>query len=125
MLLTELTLALLIFSFCAAVCLSVFAASRKTAEESARLSNAVIWAESAAEAYRAAKGDMAETAALLGAGYEQGVLCLDFDRDWRPAAGETAFTLRMTRRDGTADITVAAEDGETLFSLDVKAAAYG
>lgn len=57
MLLTELTFALLIFSFCAAVCLSIFAASRRTAEESGRLGNAVVWAQSAAEAYRAAKGD--------------------------------------------------------------------
>jgi type II secretory pathway pseudopilin PulG len=126
-LLTELTLTLLIFSVCAAVCLSVFAVSRKTAKESGELGSAAAWAQSAAEAYRAAKGDMEKAAGLLGAGYEQGVLYLDFDGDWdsRPVNGETVFSLRMTEEDGTAHIEVAAEGGETLFSLDVKAVAYG
>ena len=127
LLLTELSLMLLIFSLCAAICLSVFAASRKTARESGALGNAAVWAQSAAEAYRAAKGDAKESAALLGAGYKQGVLYMDFDKDWNnhPASGETAFTLRMTEINGMAHIEVDAEGGETLFSLDVKAVAYG
>jgi type II secretory pathway pseudopilin PulG len=58
LLLTELSVMLLIFAVCAAICLSGFAASRRTARESGELGNAAVRAQSAAEAYRAANGNM-------------------------------------------------------------------
>lgn len=126
LLLTELSLMLLVFSLCAAICLSVFAASRKTARESGALGNAAAWAQSAAEAYRAANGDARNAAALIGAeGTDGGFTCYLNDA-WEQTdedGGDYALFLSETG-DYAAHITVM-DDTETLFSLDVKAVAYG
>ncbi|NCB50556.1 MAG: hypothetical protein EOM54_01560 [Clostridia bacterium] len=126
LLLTELSLMLLIFSLCAAICLSVFAASRKTARESGALGNAAAWAQSAAEAYRAAKGDVAEAAELIGAEVTQDGFACYFDESWAQASESGAdYALILSETGENAANIAVTDDAETLFSLNVKAVAYG
>lgn len=126
LLLMELALMVLVFSICAAICLSVFAASRKTAWESADLGRAAAWAQSAAEAYRAAKGDAGKAAELLGAeAGAEGFTCR-VDTSWDPATGEDAgYTLTLTETGENAAHIAVSGSGGAIFSLDVKAVVYG
>ncbi|MEG2215282.1 MAG: hypothetical protein RRY09_06650 [Oscillospiraceae bacterium] len=123
-LLTELVIMILIFSLCAGVCLSIFASARRISRESGELSEAASLAQSAAEVYRASRGDLAAAAAILdmqsdGAGY-----VLHYDAAWNPSDdGEYALFIGATAEDG-AHIDVTG-GGETIFSLDVKAVRYG
>ncbi len=115
-LLTELTLMLLVFALCAAVCLSIFASARTIADGSAALSRASLWAQSAAECYKAAGGDVGAAAELLG-----------LEREGRSAAGEReGLTLTVSPSgDRQALISVSDAGGETVFSLTVKAVDNG
>ena len=126
-LLTELVLMLLIFSLCAAVCLSIFASARASARESAALSQATVWAQSAAEAYRAARGDAVAAGGALGADTQSDGFMLYLGEDWaRTSAGEGVYclTLRETGKHAAA-VLVSGAEGERIFSLNVKAVAYG
>jgi len=126
-LLTELTLMLLIFTLCAGICLSIFFKSRDIAEYSGALSRAAMWAQSAAEAYKAAGGDAAEAAALLGAA-ETGItvnnagFLLSFDREWQPVGTAEAFyVLSLTEEADNAAKVEVTESDESLIVLRVKA----
>ena len=117
---------LLIFSVCAAICLSVFAASRETARESGELGNAAAWAQSAAEAYRAANGDIMEAAAYIGAEEQDGGFACYFDASWARSGKDGAAYALFLEETGENAARIAVTDGEDpLFSLDVKAVAYG
>jgi type II secretory pathway pseudopilin PulG len=54
----ELVLVLVIFTFCAAVCLQVFAAAKTASETSRALSVLTVEAQSMAEAFKASDGDL-------------------------------------------------------------------
>lgn len=126
-LLTELVLMILIFALCAAVCLSVFASARRMSRESGELSSAASWAQSAAEAFRAAGGDAAAAASALGARADgSGAWRLDLDADWQPLAqGEGSYVLYLRSGGGTrADVRVDGAAGE-IFSLEAEAVPYG
>ncbi|HBR07753.1 MAG TPA: hypothetical protein DD735_02515 [Clostridiales bacterium] len=124
--LMELALMLLVFSLCAAVCLSVFAASRRTARESGELSSAAAWAQSAAEAYRYAEGDVEKAAALIGAEAAGNGFARYFDGGWAAAdADEAAYTLTLSQTDAACARITVAGGGKALFFLDVKAVVYG
>lgn len=126
-LLTELTLMLLIFALCAAVCLSIFASVRATSKAGAELGSASVWAQSAAEAYRAAHGDAENARAALGAAETDGGFTLSLSDDWQSAApGEGVYCLTLTETgENAAAVSVSHCGGETIFSLNVKAVAYG
>lgn len=125
-LLTELALMLLVFAVCGAVCLSLFAASRKTAAQSGALGRAAAAAQSAAEVFRACRGDAALAAEKLGAQPAGGAYVLPLDENWEAAdAAGAVYTLTLTPEgDHGARITVASAD-TALFSLETEAAAYG
>ena len=122
MLLLEITVMILIFAFCAAVCLSLFASARRMSKEAEDSTSAAMWAQSTAEAYKSVGGDLQRTAALIGATVSGDTLELGLDGDWQ--VGGSEYTLRLTGDQGTAVITVSDKDGE-FFSMDVKAVTYG
>ena len=122
MLLLEITVMILIFAFCAAVCLSLFASARRMSKEAEESTSAAMWAQSTAEAYKSVGGDLQRTAALIGATVSGDTLELGLDHEWQ--AGGSAYTLRLTDNHGSASVTVSGEDGE-IFSMDVKAVTYG
>lgn len=101
--LMELILMTLFFSLSAAVCMRVFAYAGQTSEYSGNLSEASLLAQSAAECYKSAGGDLdgaAET--LLSAlGLEAGAPCLAFSDDGETACaaiGGTPVPSRENRR---------------------------
>lgn len=117
--LIELAIALGVFAFCAAVCLGVFGTAKRLTRESEALNGASVAAQSAAECYKAADGDLAACAALLDAKAENGVLTLNYDENWRRTAENAAFVLVFTPcEDLHAEVTVFASGSDVpVFSL--------
>ena len=107
------------FAFCAAVCLGVFSTAKRLTRESEALSGASVAAQSAAECYKAADGDLAACSALLGAVTENGTLTLSYDENWQRTAENAAFVLVLTPGgDRHAEVSVfSAGSAEPVFSL--------
>ncbi|MGM9521429.1 MAG: hypothetical protein ACI3VB_03010 [Oscillospiraceae bacterium] len=121
MLLLEITIMLLVFSICAAVCLSVFCSARSTAEEADKLTGAAMWAQSAAEAFKASGGDLELTARILGGRYGSSTVTMGFDENWQSEGDE--YMLTLTDDGGEAEILIL--DGEKLlFSMKVRAVSF-
>ena len=114
---------ILLFSLCAAVCMRLFAGAQTLSDRSRELNAAVAEAESAAEAFKAAKGSAAEAAALTdGARTDGSGFTVDYDESWNPGAVSGAYRLCLAAQDGYADVSVCrTADGETIFALSVKA----
>jgi len=112
---TELLIAVGIFSLCAAVCLGLFAKAEVIRQDCADQDNAVEAAKSAAAAFRTC-GWGEDLPELSGGKEEDGVVTILYDGAWQPAVDGAAYTLtltpvsekpcpeaelRVTRRDGT------------------------
>ena len=97
--LMEQLIVILIFALCAAICVKIFVSSYIIASDSKDLNHALLIAESGAECYKAAAGDMESTARILG-GSLQGAgaaLTVFYDDKWRVCGdNEAAYVLRMT-----------------------------
>ena len=133
----ELTIDLVFFCICAAVCLTLLARAQALTRQSDELGGAMLAAENAAESFAAANGDAGETARLLGACNpngdpdkavaEQDVLGLFFDESWKPAP-ETEAAYRLTMHIGqaqsrlaTAEIEVTrVSDGASVYQLETR-----
>ena len=79
------------------------------------------------EAYRAARGDAVAAGGALGADTQSDGFTLYLGEDWaRTSAGEGVYclTLRETGKHAAA-VLVSGAEGERIFSLNVKAVAYG
>lgn len=130
----ELILVILFFSVSAAICMRVFAYAKLAAARSEDLSYAVAKVASAAECFKAAGGDLAEVAGILGgetAGEDS--LRIGYNEDWLPCGpGEApAYVMTLLKSDETtAAIEVAKAGGqaggpgggESIFSLEAGAA---
>ncbi|MDR0446521.1 MAG: hypothetical protein LBH17_05775 [Oscillospiraceae bacterium] len=112
--LVELIIALLLFAFCAAVCIQIFRGASTRVNNSEALSRAVFEATAAAELYKAHGGDMRKTAdeyddAVINEADDS--LTIHFDEAWEPAPATTpatadfTLTLRETQ-DGAAEIII-------------------
>jgi len=114
--LIELMIGIMIFAIAAAVCLKIFVTADQTAMESRELNRAVITAQNSAEIFKAAGGDLEETARLHGEGF----------------TGDNVFTLLTTdyiveitkdsiRRNGLIEgtVTVSALSGYLIFEIPI------
>jgi hypothetical protein len=141
--LIELIISLLLFAFCAAICIQIFAGAKFRTQDSASLSKSVFLASSAAERYKACGGDMERLRGFYGADSAQlldGALRVYYDENWHeaPAPSDSQLPYIMTISpaggDGGATITVreTGEDDETppgdspeesgdIFSIEVRA----
>lgn len=82
--LIELVIMLMFFAVAAAICLGIFSQAQLTSQKANSLSNASLKAQSAAECYKAANGDLNEAALLLGGEVdENGSLMLCYDGKWQ------------------------------------------
>jgi hypothetical protein len=119
----ELIVMLLILTLSLAVCTQVFFYAQITAEHSRDLSNAIARAQSAAACYKAADGNLAQTAEYLSSSHEAGALSVYYDNKWQPAAvGQGTYQLRISEENRVAEITVTRlADRSEIFSLRVKA----
>ena len=89
----ELLIAVGIFSLCAAICVGLIVRAEVMSRDSADLNRAVTEARNAAECFKAAGGDLEETARLTGGELSGDVLLLRYD-------GELELTLTPARENG-------------------------
>ena len=128
----ELLIAVGIFSLCAAICVGLFVRAEVMSRDSADLNRAVTEARSAAECFKAAGGDLAETARLMGGELAGGKLYLEYDGNWNKLAPGTAgayeLQLLATPGDGyrSASLTVKRYDvrdgfdpGESILAWEI------
>lgn len=129
LLMLELVIAVGIFAFCAAVCVSLFVRADTISRESAALDRAVAEAQNVAELFKSTGGDVRETAELASGWVEQGLLLVAYDEDWCPlSSGEGAvyqldlFVGRTDRGCVEASLTLREAVGqEVLLSWPVAA----
>ena len=128
MFLIELLLAILIFSIASAICLQVFVTAHQISNESNNINRAVIVAQNGAECFKAAGGDLSETARLLGGNVAGGgsVIELYYDASWKPAEPhDFEYILEIKeitdRGGGLTDsaAVVSDADGNQIFSIPV------
>lgn len=124
--LMEMMVVILFFSLTSAICVHLFAQSYQTAKHSEELTNSVLQAESAAELYKSAAGDLQQTADLLAAQWEEDKgLLASYDASWQIVQQDGAYLLTMTEVQRgpvpTAEIIVSALDGREIYRLTVKA----
>ena len=110
----ELLIAVGIFSLCAAICVGLFVRAEVMSRDSADLNRAVTEARNAAECFKAAGGDLEETARLTGGELAAGGrLFLEYDADWNKLEPGRAGTYELL-------LLVSPGDGCTGASLSVK-----
>ena len=110
----ELLIAVGIFSLCAAICVGLFVRAEVMSRDSADLNRAVSEARSAAECFKAAGGDLEETARLTGGGVlAGGKLFLEYDENWNKLDPGTAGAYELL-------LSAAPGDGYTGATLSVK-----
>ena len=128
----ELLIAVGIFSLCAAICVGLFVRAEVMSRDSADLNRAVTEARNAAECFKAAGGDLEETARLTGGTVTVGALFLEYDENWNRldpgTAGAYELTVRPALGDGYigASLSVVRYDvrdgfnpGEELLAWDI------
>ena len=113
----ELLISVGIFTLCAAVCVGLFVRSELMSRDSAELNRAVTEARSAAECFKAAGGDLEETARLTGGEVSGNTLLLRYDEGF-------ALTLQAAPGDGYTSAVLSArrlDTGEALLVWDIAA----
>ena len=111
----ELLIAVGIFSLCAAICVGLFVRAEVMSRDSADLNRAVTGARSAAECFKAAGGNLEETARLTGGEVAESGLLLQLD-------GDLELTLVPKQGDGyiSAVLSVSRIDtGEEILTWDL------
>jgi len=147
--LIELMISLLLFAFCAAICVQIFYASNKRTNSAENLSKAVFHATTVAELYKASGGDIeavSKSFEVSQSFYANGVLSIYFDENWnatlnpmlRSSTGWSGYTVTVYGyNDNSAHINVSKtaqrlepisvdelemrSDNEEIFSITVKA----
>jgi len=131
--LMELVLVILLFAFCAAICMGLFGASQKMTDDSDALNHAVAISRTAAGCYKAADGELACMLQLMDVPEEAVVqdeaVRIYYDTDWKPApVSDAAFYLQITLFSDTdaslqeAELAVCHMDRTVIFQLPVKKA---
>ncbi len=131
LLLMELVMVIFVFALCAAVCLSLFGAAQKMTADSNHLNHAVTVSRTAANCYKAANGDLQQTAYLMDvpADFTEPLqLTVYYDKHWNPTEtiSEDGFYLRIHALTDSsaplqeADLTVCHMDQTVIFQMQVK-----
>ena len=125
--LMELVLVIFFFSICAAICVNIFGSAQTMADNSENVSRAAVEARSAASCFKAAEGDLEQTALLLNGVEADDSVLVYFDNNWnRTADTETAWyavQLKQRIQPGEADVYILQLDTASdniLFSIPVK-----
>jgi len=111
--LMELGIMLGVFALAAALCLQGFAAAGRISRESVRRDAAVTAAQNAAEVLRSTRGDLTESAEILGGAVSGQVWTLEYD----------GFCVTVTRDAsdawlGRASIAATGDDGAAIVAFD-------
>ncbi len=126
LLLTGLLIACLIFALASAICVRIFTYSRRTAEDSMNLNNAITAAVGGAEVFKTAEGDRERTADILGAQLFKDGVRVFYDEQWRETGeSDRSYTMEIIWRETIgylvyANVTVSSAN-RVLFSLNTTA----
>ena len=117
--LIEQLIVIAVFALCAAACVRILADAYITANESRDLSNALLVAESGAESFKAAGGDIGLVARLLGgtigAAGSSNAVTVFYDKQWNACTEESAqYILSLTCDDPQAQSSLL--EGELLVA---------
>lgn len=129
--LMEMVIALLFFSICSAICIRVFAAASKDTVFSRNLNSASSLCQSAAEVFKACRGDIKKAAEILDGGYEMGQAKFYYDSEWKITKEQDNAEFVLLIEDEGTDGCVKASRiyaercsghnaGECIFSINVK-----
>jgi len=123
---------------CAAACIKILTASYFMATETRDTSNAIRAAESSAECYKAASGDIAEIARIMGgvpANIDGAAAAVFYyDNDWQICGEQdAAYVLRLVDKGpapglaslASGDLSVKKLTGEEIIAFPVAARAGG
>ena len=123
--LTELFLSLTIFALCSSVCAGLFSWSYRYSKDSNALSQAVLAAQSCAEAFK--RNDSAEElAGILGGTAGAGQCLVYYDDAWNTTAGDRAsyvMRVKLGRDTGIrrAEIVVSDMKEAEIYKLETSA----
>lgn len=120
--LIEILLALLIFALCSSVCAGLLVRAYRLSKESGSLNQAVIAAQSGAEAFKNRPG-VHDLALSLEGVAEDGVCYVYYDEGWLPTtAPEAAYIMRIApeQQDDlqVAEILVSDRQAREIFRLE-------
>lgn len=127
-LLLEIAAAVFLFAMCAGVCATLFAQARRISQQSTDLAMAMVQAQRAAEAWKAADGDPYAAAEWLGGCAREDEITLEFGPGWQPGPGESAYALvaTLSREGELARAAIAVRSGaQEIYRLDVAHRAGG
>ncbi len=122
--LLELVIMLLVFSVAAAMCVRAFAWADEHSRLSANEDMALLQAQNAAQALKAACGDYAQAARCCGGQWDK-IWQIHYDEAWCMVPSEAAFLLQVQPVDsenallGKARLTVTDPEGTVLAELTV------
>jgi len=127
MFLIELLIAILVFAVASAICVNIFVTAHFIAEDSSELNRAVITAQNGAETFKAAGGNLEETAALLNTDIRNEAASVDlfYNSNWEATGQNEAKYImtikRLSRQVGciNGEVTIMVQNGDELFRLPV------
>jgi hypothetical protein len=127
-----------VFAICAAACVKILSASFFISKETRDVSNAILVAESGAECFRFAGGDIDKVAAILGGQSgsidDSAAAIVYYDEGWVTCGeGNALYRLYLTSNETGGDspnlisgkLTVEKITGEELLTFPVAAVAKG
>ena len=114
--LMELLIAMLVFTFTAAICMRIFVYAKMTADSAGNLSAAVTSVQNAAECYKAYKGDLELVTQALGQDSDTSGGYIEYNIDEN-------LILKLTPDADTpknkCGISVISAEGEEIYSITV------
>ena len=120
--LMELLIAMLVFTFTAAICMRIFVYAKLTADSAGDLSAAVTNVQNAAECYKAYKGDLDLITQALGQDSDTSGGYIEYNIDENLILKLTPDAENPKNKCG---ISVTSADGEEIYSITVSALASG
>ena len=123
--LMELTIMVLVFALAAAYCLRAFAWSDTRSIRNDARDQAILQAESAAEALKHTHGDFAQSSAVMGGSWDSPVWTIFYDSQWQQADAPSSYTLLVQPEDsgqlylGQANVEITDSSGDSLVQLTV------
>ena len=122
--LMEQMIAIIVFAFCAAVCVRIIAEANILANHSNDMKNAIIVSENGAECFKAFSGDPDKITATLGGSYtgskEDALITIYYDDEWMVSeSGGAAYIMSIRIYEKSGDISVSRVSGDELISLKV------
>lgn len=124
--LMELILSVGLLSLSAALSTQLFVAAHRISLKSEALTHAMLLADSAAEGFKAAEGDLGSLSELISGKTEGGRLTVYYDADWKvthaglPGGYTLVIESRPEPRLISASVRVNDEGGAELYSIKVK-----